>query len=51
MVKGMEKHSGFLRQLKTKKITLEQLVGEIKGIYAALIMAEKKCIEINQQQS
>ena len=32
-------------------ITEEQLVGAVCGIYAGLVMVEKKCIKINKQQS
>jgi hypothetical protein len=32
-------------------ITQDQLVNEIKGIHAGLVMVEKKPVEINQQQS
>lgn len=29
----------------------EQLINEVRGIYAGLVMVEKKCIEIDKQQS
>ena len=32
-------------------ITEEQLVGAVRGIYASLVMVEKKCIKIDKQQS
>ncbi|KAK5241547.1 hypothetical protein LTS06_012037, partial [Exophiala xenobiotica] len=35
----------------TRPISQEQLVNEVKGIYAGLVMVEKKCVEICQQQS
>lgn len=35
----------------TRSITKEQLINEVKGIYAGLVMVEKKCVEIDQQQS
>ncbi|KAK5344596.1 hypothetical protein LTR61_011635, partial [Exophiala xenobiotica] len=38
-------------QPETRPISQEQLVNEVKGIYAGLIMVEKKCVEICQQQS
>ncbi|KAK5454911.1 hypothetical protein LTS15_005631 [Exophiala xenobiotica] len=38
-------------QPKTRPISQEQLVNEVKGIYAGLVMVEKKCVEICQQQS
>ena len=37
-----------LPQLDT---TEEKLIGEVRGIYAGLVMVEKKCIEIDKQQS
>lgn len=39
------------RELDTRPISQEQLVSEVKGIYAALVMVESKCIEFNNQQS
>ncbi|KAL6240629.1 hypothetical protein RBB50_012456 [Rhinocladiella similis] len=41
----------MLLQPETRPISLEQLIEEVKGIYAGLVMVEKKCIEICQQQS
>lgn len=32
-------------------ISEEQLVAEVKGIYARLVMVEAKCIELNDKQS
>uniref|UniRef100_A0A093ULP7 Casein kinase I like hhp1 n=1 Tax=Talaromyces marneffei PM1 TaxID=1077442 RepID=A0A093ULP7_TALMA len=40
---------GMLLQPKTPPITEEQLRNEVRAIYAGLIMVEKKCIEIIQQ--
>jgi hypothetical protein len=40
-----------LLQPETRPITHEQLVNEVKGIYAGLVMVEKKCVEITQQQA
>lgn len=40
-----------LRQLETHPLTEEQLVNEVRGIYAGLVMVEKKCIEIDKQQA
>lgn len=40
------RHSGP----KTISITQEQLVKEVKGIYAGLVMVEKKCVEIDLEQ-
>ena len=36
---------------ETRPISHEQLVIEVKGIYAGLIMVEAKCIDIDEQQS
>lgn len=47
---GTESHGIYL-QPNTHKITEEQLVNEVRGIYAGLVMVEKKCIEIDKQQS
>jgi hypothetical protein len=41
----------LLRQPKMRLITLKQLVNEVKRIYPGLIMVEKKCVDIDQQQS
>jgi len=41
----------MLLQPETRPITQDQLVNEVKGIYAGLVMVEKKCVEICQQQS
>ena len=38
---------GFLKQPETRAISQEQLVTEVKGIYAALVMVESKCIEVD----
>ena len=41
-------HNGstMLLQPETRPITQEQLVNEVKGIYAGLVMVEKKCVEV-----
>lgn len=39
------------RQLETRPISEEQLINEVRGIYAGLVMVEKKCMEIDQQQA
>ena len=41
----------MLLQPETRPITQDQLVNEVRGIYAGLVMVEKKCVEIDQQQS
>lgn len=38
-------------QPKTRQITEEQLINEVRGIYAGLVLVEKKCVEIDQQQA
>jgi hypothetical protein len=38
-------------QPETRPITQDQLLNEVKGIYAGLVMTEKKCIEIDQQKT
>ena len=37
----------LLKEPDTKPISQEQLVAEVKGIYAGLVMVESKCIEID----
>jgi hypothetical protein len=46
-----DRDSRMLLQPETRPITQEQLVNEVKGIYAGLVMVEKKCVEIDQQQA
>lgn len=36
----------IIRQPETRPISQEQLVAEVKGIYAGLVMVESKCIEV-----
>jgi gag-polyprotein putative aspartyl protease len=38
-------------QPETRSISLEQLVAEVKGIYAGLVMVEAKCIEVDNKQA
>ena len=47
----LEPAGKMLLQPETRPITQDQLVNEVKGIYAGLVMVEKKCVEIDQQQS
>ncbi|KAK1754196.1 hypothetical protein QBC47DRAFT_302966, partial [Echria macrotheca] len=44
-----DKATHIIKQLEVRPITREQLVTEVKGIYAGLVMAENKCIEIDSQ--
>lgn len=46
-----EENKPIFLQPETRPITQEQLVNEVKGIYAGLVMVEKKCVEIDQQQA
>jgi hypothetical protein len=46
-----ERDFTMLLQPETRPITQEQLINEVKGIYAGLVMVEKKCVEIDQQQA
>ncbi|KAK4231600.1 hypothetical protein QBC38DRAFT_541574 [Podospora fimiseda] len=39
----------MMRQLETRAITQEQLIAEMKGIYAGLVLVESKCIEVDNQ--
>ncbi|KAJ5573912.1 DNA/RNA-binding domain E.t1.c1-type [Penicillium hispanicum] len=39
------------RQPETNPITEEQLINEVRAIYAGLVMVEKKCIEVDKRQS
>ncbi|KAF6823558.1 telomerase-binding protein EST1A protein [Colletotrichum plurivorum] len=41
----------MLKQPETRPISQEQLVAEVKGIYAGLVMVESKCIEVDKAQS
>ncbi len=38
--------SPFFKQPETRPISQDQLVAEVKGIYAGLVMVESKCIEV-----
>jgi polyribonucleotide nucleotidyltransferase len=46
-----ERDPSILLQPETRPISQEQLVNEVKGIYAGLVMVEKKCVEIDNQQA
>ncbi|TGO32394.1 hypothetical protein BHYA_0321g00010 [Botrytis hyacinthi] len=41
----------MILQPTTKPISQEQLVTEVKGIYAGLVMVEAKCIEVDNKQA
>ncbi|KAK6504404.1 hypothetical protein TWF506_002603 [Arthrobotrys conoides] len=41
----------LILQPETRPISQEQLVAEVKGIYAGLVMVEAKCIEVDSKQA
>ncbi|KAF7939412.1 hypothetical protein EAE99_001217 [Botrytis elliptica] len=41
----------IILQPETRPISQEQLVAEVKGIYAGLVMVEAKCIEFDNKQA
>lgn len=41
----------LILQPETRPISQEQLVAEVKGIYAGLVMVEAKCIEVDNKQA
>ena len=41
----------LLLQPETRPISHDQLVVEVKGIYAGLVLVESKCIDVDQKQS
>lgn len=43
--------SVLVKQPETRPISGEQLVAEVKGIYAGLVMVESKCIEVDNAQN
>ncbi|KAM0323127.1 hypothetical protein ACHAQA_008977 [Verticillium albo-atrum] len=44
-------HEGLIQQPETRPISQEQLVAEVKGIYAGLVLVESKCIEVDNSQT
>lgn len=48
---GLQDDPEMLLQPETRPISHEQLVVEVKGIYAGLVMVEAKCIDIDERQS
>ena len=42
---------GLLLQPGTRPISHEQLVTEVKGIYAGFVMVEAKCIDVDDKQT
>ena len=47
---GLEAQPEMLLQPDTRPISHEQLVVEVKGIYAGLVMVEAKCIDIDERR-
>ena len=47
----MDEEPKILLQPETRPISHEQLVVEVKGIYAGLVMVEAKCIDVDEKQS
>jgi len=45
-----EERLRMVRQPETRPISPEQLIAEVKGIYAGLIMVEAKCCEVDAKQ-
>lgn len=43
--------SVLIKQPETRPISAEQLIPEVKGIYAGLVMVESKCIEVDNAQN
>ncbi|KAI9790956.1 MAG: hypothetical protein M1833_001730 [Piccolia ochrophora] len=41
----------LIMQPETRPISQEQLVQEVKGIYAGLVMVEAKCVEVDNKQA
>ncbi|KAK0632258.1 hypothetical protein B0T14DRAFT_559970 [Immersiella caudata] len=46
-----ESSTELIKQPETRPISQEQLVAEVKGIYAGLVMVENKCIEVDNAQN
>lgn len=43
--------SDLILQTEARPISQDQLVAEVKGIYAGLVMVEAKCVEIDKKQA
>ncbi|KAK4192456.1 EST/SMG-like protein 1 [Podospora australis] len=46
-----EEPGELIKQPETRPISQDQLVAEVKGIYAGLVMVESKCIEVDNAQN
>lgn len=49
--KHKDKDYNMLQQPETRPITQEQLVNEVKGIYAGLVTTERRLVEIDQRHT
>jgi hypothetical protein len=49
--RAVEEQYDIILQPETRPISQEQLVAEVKGIYAGLVMVEAKCIEVDNKQA
>jgi hypothetical protein len=47
----IRKDTDLFREPEARSITLEQLIAEVKGIYAGLVMIEARCIEVDTKQA
>lgn len=43
--------SNTILQPQTRRVSQDQLIAEVKGIYAGLVMVESKCIEVDDTQA
>ncbi|KAI9759552.1 MAG: hypothetical protein M1840_003254 [Geoglossum simile] len=49
--KNPKKNPGLVLQPETRPISQDQLVAEVKGIYAGLVMVEAKCVDVDNKQA
>ncbi|KAI9845725.1 MAG: hypothetical protein M1837_004558 [Sclerophora amabilis] len=47
----VEKDPILIPQPETRPISIDQLVAEVKGIYAGLLMVEARCIEVDSKEA
>ena len=50
-IETMKENFDLVLQPETRPISQEQLVAEVKGIYAGLVMVEAKCVEVDNKQA
>lgn len=43
--------SGMFKEPEIDTITEDELINEVRMIYAGLVMVEKKCIEVDRRQT